>query len=164
MCVNLMAQSWLKCLFSHTYQVSISSCVYSTLGIVSPLKRDKFYFLNWSDSYTTKIGQDYDGSYGLVLTYWLYLKAISPISFRRFLYKGSVNPYRMEIVTYRSFEAQWEISSLITKEHLLTGWSWSKSGSNLVTRWWHLSSSAIFFGNQWTWEDGITKQIYNTLL
>lgn len=33
---------------------------------------------------------------------------------------------------------------------LLTGWSWSRSGSNLVTRWWHLSKSAIFFGNQWT--------------
>ena len=24
------------------------------------------------------------------------------------------------------------------------------SGSNLVTRWWHLSKSAILFGNQWT--------------
>lgn len=33
---------------------------------------------------------------------------------------------------------------------LLTGWSWSRSGSNFVTRWWHLSKSAIFFGNQWT--------------
>ena len=40
---------------------------------------------------------------------------------------------------------------------LLTGWSWSKSGSNLVTRWWHLSKSAIFFGNQWTRAEKRTK-------
>ena len=41
-------------------------------------------------------------------------------------------------------------SCMQLEKSLLTGWSWSKSGSNLVTRWWHLSKSAIFFGNQWT--------------
>lgn len=39
---------------------------------------------------------------------------------------------------------------MLLEKLLLTGWSWSKSGSNFVTRWWHLSKSAIFFGNQWT--------------
>ena len=34
--------------------------------------------------------------------------------------------------------------------HWLTGWSRSSSGSNLVTRWWHLSSSETFLGNQRT--------------
>lgn len=41
-------------------------------------------------------------------------------------------------------------SNVVLEKSLLTGWSWSKSGSNFVTRWWHLSRSAIFFGNQWT--------------
>lgn len=36
------------------------------------------------------------------------------------------------------------------KKCLLTGWSRSKSGSNLVTKWWHRSNSEIFLGNQWT--------------
>lgn len=40
--------------------------------------------------------------------------------------------------------------SVVLEQLLLTGWSWSRSGSNLVTRWWHLSKSTIFFGNQWT--------------
>lgn len=46
---------------------------------------------------------------------------------------------------------------------VLTGWSWSKSGSNFVTRWWHLSKSAILFGNQWTNRDKKQKVKFSSV-
>lgn len=163
MCVYLMAQSGFKCCLSHTYQVSISSCMYSTLGIVSPLKRNQLYFFELIKFIYDNQNRD-NVHCGQISTYCLYWKAISPICFRRFMYNGSVNPYRRETVIWSSTRQQWALSSCITMLSLLTGWSWSKSGSNFVTRWWHLSNSAIFFGNQWTWEDKATKWIYNTFL
>lgn len=52
-------------------------------------------------------------------------------------------------------------SCTLLEKLLLTGWSWSRSGSNLVTRWWHLSKSTIFFGNQWTRVGKKTKGFIN---
>lgn len=47
---------------------------------------------------------------------------------------------------------------------LLTGWSSSRSGSNFVTRWWHLSRSAIFFGNQWTGTEEVERKHKNLMI
>lgn len=95
----------------------------------------------------------------MVATVWSWLTAYtwkqSPQSlFVVFCKQGRWIPTGKKLC-HKIFGIQWEFLSCIT--NLPTGWSWSKSGSNFVTRWWHLSSSAIFFGNQWTWENRVNE-------
>lgn len=142
------------------HHVPISSSVYSTLGIGSPLSRQ----IRYQDGCIYLcFGSVSTHSNGLTVCIWRRcLRSFSSSACK----PRPCSPVQIQDVTLWLHSLSWCILVIRTtktipemragfhhsllENPLLTGWSWSRSGSNFVTRWWHLSKSAIFFGNQWT--------------
>lgn len=140
----------------HSHHVPISSSVYSTLGIGSPLSTDRSDIR--TSAFICVLGSVFltDSNLLTVCIWRQCLRSFSSSSCK----PGPCSPVQIHDVTLLLHSLSWCISVIPATKNipemrtafteLLTGWSWSRSGSNFVTRWWHLSKSAIFFGNQWT--------------